>query len=86
MEKQLIRLREFINSWKINKTLLAQKMKMPSGTFKKKYSINQTKYDFTSREVKKLDEVISDLSKDGVHATSLIRINIPKSKQKNENL
>jgi hypothetical protein len=54
----------FICKWKLNQTLLAEKIGMPLGSFKKKISANQTAYRFTLSEIEKLHSVISEMISD----------------------
>jgi len=56
--------KEIINKWKLNQTVLAQMINMPTGTFKNKFSENQRAYKFTSQEEKLLINVLKELSKD----------------------
>jgi hypothetical protein len=52
---------KLIEKWKINKTLLADKMGIPRGTFGNKISQNQSVYSFSSIEIEKLKSILLEL-------------------------
>lgn len=61
-ESQL--LKKLIKDWKLPQTLLAQKMKMPTGTFATKINETNGLYRFTPEETLRLASVLDNLLAD----------------------
>ena len=55
-------LQRLITEWKLNKVVLASKMKMNAYTFKMKIAGNNPSYNFTDSELQKLTDVLKELA------------------------
>ena len=57
-------LRNFIESWKINKTMLATCIGMPQSTFLNKFSDKNDLYSFTAEEEKQIKMWCKEMAKE----------------------
>lgn len=55
-------LQRLIAAWKLNKVVLASKMKMNAYTFKMKIAGNNPAYNFTNSELQNLSDVLKELA------------------------
>lgn len=55
---------ELIKKWKVNQTMLSEKMGMALGTFKKKISNGQPRYYFTEEERTRLACILKEMGHD----------------------